>query len=352
MAGLHEAYGQAPPSEGRSTSRTNTPSEADAASSAPKTAERQVDATAQAGVAAASMPPPRAVSELERLGLVMPPDGEWPGRRVVCAVAGAITVACMGLALACLVLERAVMPVDFGASLGVVLVTRHWPELHQLATAYWAISAATAGWFALSTTRAHVEMPGHWRSPVELVHRRGARFVGDEVIAALLFGTLGLLLQHRWNWPVLAAPVQCLASLLCTRALAIAFVPNARPWLRVIYDPNDGIGNRVQFVSRCDLIPRGFVTVNHWLIEYAQPRHRPIAWLFGYASLELGLRLQPDEPLQSVLLRDFGRIAEVNMTADVIEKLRIARRGKALDSYFPQPMTGWSRSRSEPSSRR
>lgn len=289
---------------------------------------------------------PAGTSGGTRHGLVVPPDTERPGRRAVAIVSGAVSLTCVVLSIACLVLEHAVTVVSFGGALAIELVVARWPMLYPLASVYWAVAAAIAGWFALSVTRAHVEMPGNWRSPLVFVHRRCARFVGEELLAAMLLGALGLWLQHHLHWPIVAVPLQFAASLLLLRAAAICFVPSFRPWLRLECDLNDGIGNLARLVTQGGVVPRGFITVNHWLLEYALPRYRLLPWLFGYASLVLGFRLQQQGPVYEVVLHNFGPIRVVTDTSSLVGKWKVARGPGSLNSPFPQPMTGWSPSRS------
>jgi hypothetical protein len=285
----------------------------------------------------------RSAGAAERHQLRVQPVDDRSLRRTVAWVTGLAGGACVGLAVATLMLKQPLVRIPFGSGLAVELVLERWPDAYVAAAVHlFALATIAFGLLALSTV-AHTTIPGQWNHPHVLVFRRRSRYIGTELVACTLLLVGGLALRDS-DWRLPAALLEGAATWFLIRASAILWVPSARAWLVVVFDPSDGIGNFWAIGGGVRGLLAGPQVLCHEDLVNVSGRPRLLEVAGGYAGLSLIHTINRDERTRTrVRLDSFVSLQQMAPLMTLLNQFRVARSRDSLKSPFNASLTLWSR---------
>lgn len=300
----------------------------------PAGAETARTAAATQPAGATSPPAPPA----NRYRAVINPAEEDTQRPWVARGAGLVCVIFLASAFACLIFERPVIPIRFGSALLIELAIQAWPSSYWLAAIHNACIAAIAATFLILTTTAHVPMPSIRGGSVH-VYRRRSRFVGGELILAMVLGSGGIAL-HASGHPLLAVFLESPAAALLLRAAAIAWVPSVRNWLLVTTDHADGLGNRLSIGGGVGLLPKTSYLIPHERLLEVRTKYT-LAVVLGYVSLLVDFQ----DDYGVVRRLELKHFCAIKLGEDIRHFLaggfKVARHPRSLMFPLPGQRTEW-----------
>lgn len=279
--------------------------------------------------------------------LKLPPDDTRAIRRCVAFVSGALCALFLALAIACVVLERSLLPLPFGT--GVLVEALQSPAVKSLWTGvYWLAAlnhlafASVAALFCIAVTVAHTEMPDGGNSPLVLVYRRRSRYVGFELICAAVLVASALALR-RADLTILAGLVESPGIVLLLRAAAILWVPIAREWLMLVVSLKDGIASFGSIGGGWRGLLHGPETFGHEDLLSYEVRPGLFELLGGYGNLHLGITRNRDPAtLQRRRLRAFVSLQSAALFMNTVYAWQVARSRETLKSNMAGGFSEWN----------